>query len=286
MLVAMANGFDKKHGIEVKPVTVASGADLARGTISGDISIALNSPPNVIALLDQGVDVVAFGKTLTASNFDLIVRSDVATPNSDSGWQGTLKDLAGKRIGVVARGVAAEDIIKSMFKAAGVDPDKQSYIATGLAPTTIAALTNKQIDAAFNVEPTISLAIQQGLGRSPFALRRGDGPDNLRWPGVIATTLRDYAKKNPEVLKGFIETYEESVKWVNDPANKATLYKLMADKLGTEAALNDVLFKENTGAFPSSVALTTKEVQAFLDWSNSTGTSLVRHKPSDLLYTL
>lgn len=280
---AIDQGFDKKNGIEIKPFSVATGADIARGMITGDLKIANNTPPNIMALMEQNLDVVLVGTALNGGQFDIVIREDVPTPNASSGWQGAMKDLAGKRIGVIARGVAAEEVIKSMFKLAGVDPNGQTYIATGLAPTTLAALTNKTIDAAINVEPTISLAIQQGVGKSPFALRRGEGPDLLRWPGLYMTVTREFAKANPDVVKGYIAAVEEGVAWVENPANKAAVYKLMNDKFGAEQALADILLRDNKGAFPKTTKIDPKGVQAFLDWGNATGNFSLRKTPDSLI---
>jgi NitT/TauT family transport system substrate-binding protein len=282
-LVAIEQGFDKRNGIQIKPFTVATGADTARGLISGDLKLAASTGPNILALVEQRLDVVLLGTTLQGSLFDLVVRSDVTLPNADSGWRGVMKDLAGKRIGVIARGVAAEDTVRSMFKAAGVDPNGQTYIATGLTPTTIAALTNKTIDAAINVEPTISLAVQQGIGKAPFALRRGEGPDILRFPGSYAIATRDFAKANPEIVKGYLKTVEEGSAWVNNPANRPALFKLMKDQLGYDQPFAELLLKENS-RFPESTAIDVKGVQAFLDWGNETGTFLQRIPPSALIF--
>jgi NitT/TauT family transport system substrate-binding protein len=285
MMVAMAKGIDKKHGLKIVPINSASGAEIARQTIAGELQIAQNSPPNIAALIDQGNDMVVFGQMLNNAQFDIIIRSDVPTPNASAGWQGAMKDLAGKNIGVIARGVAAEDVIRSLFKLAGVNPDGQTYVATGLAATTIASLSNKQIDAAINVEPTISLAIQQGLGKSAFALRRGEGPALLQWPGLYMSAKRDYAKANPEVLKDFVATIEEATDFVENPANKDEIYKLMKDQMGLDTAIADVLTKENKGIFPKDAKVDIAKLQNFLNWANAVGTSLNRRKPSDILFT-
>lgn len=286
MMAAMELGIDKKNGLQIKPVASASGADIARQTISGELQIAQNSPPNIAALIDNGNDMVIFGQMLNTAQFDLVVRADVLLPNASVGWQGAMKDLQGKTIGVIARGVAAEEVVRSLFRLAGVNPDAQTYVATGLAPTTIAALTNKQIDAAINVEPTISLAIQQGIGKSPFALRRGQGPDLLRWPGLYASTKREYAKANPEILRDFVKTMEEATDWVENPANKDALLKLMKDKMGLDAPIAEVLMRENKGIFPKDAKIDMAKVQNFLDWSNLTGTSLQRRKAADIVFKL
>ena len=283
-LIMSEKGFDKKHCIELSAVNVASGADIARGMISGDIQIAGNSPPNIIALLDNGLDVVVFGQTLQTSQFDLVIRADYPTPNASLGWQATMKDLARARIGVIARGVAAEEVVRSLFKQAGVDPDGQTYIATGLAPTTLAALQNKQIDAAINVEPTITLAVKNGLGKTSFYLRRNQGPQSLNWPGIYASTTRDYATKNPDVLKAYLAAFEDAVAFIDNPANKAEIYRLLKEKIATDADLADLLFAENKGIFPKSSRIEMDRLQNFLDYSNITGLSLKRRKPSELVF--
>ena len=59
-----------------------------------------------------------------------------------------MTDLKGAKIGVVARGAAAEVMARALFTEAGLNPNAPTYIATGVATTTVAALKAGVVDAA------------------------------------------------------------------------------------------------------------------------------------------
>ncbi|MGX4694840.1 hypothetical protein [Streptomyces sp. JNUCC 63] len=58
------------------------------------------------------------------------MRSGYDLPRKSEGWKGVMKDLDGAKIGVVARGGAAEFLTRALFEQVGPDPDKQTYIPT------------------------------------------------------------------------------------------------------------------------------------------------------------
>ena len=81
--------------------------------------------------------------------------------------------LDGTNVGVVARGAAAEQIARQLYDSAGLNPDDATYIATGLAGTTLAALSSGEVDWAITFEPGLSQGVIDGIGTIPFALRVG-----------------------------------------------------------------------------------------------------------------
>jgi NitT/TauT family transport system substrate-binding protein len=210
----------------------------------------------------------------------------VPLPRQADGWQGIMKDLEGKRVGVIARGAGAEDIARTLFQEAGADPNAATYIATGLPPTTIAAMEGNTIDMAITLEPGIALAVKSGLAKTPFSIRAGDGPTSLQWPGVVATTTRTYAQENPGVLQKYVATINETLKFIKDPANKATVVGLLQSRLSVPADVSEYLYTENLNNFPDTVDLTDQDIQA-LDragaWVKSIGKTTKEFKGSDIV---
>ena len=170
--------------------------------------------------------------------FDIAVRSDFDLGGATE-WQDVMKALEGANIGVVANGAAAEDIARTLFDKAGVSPDAQTYIATGLPDTTLAALINGQVDAAINFDPLFVLAEQQGVATQPFSLRAGEGPEELIWPSLLVTTRREFAEDNPDVVREYVAATTEAIEVIQDPAQRDRVIEIMTTDMGLPAEIAD-----------------------------------------------
>lgn len=260
LFVAEEKGFWEENGIEPEFVSIASGPEQTAAQVGGDLDVVDNVPNNLLSVIDKGVDLKAFTVTMKASQFDIIVAKDYPLTAEQGDWQGVMQDLKGANVGVIALGTGAEDIAKTLFEEAGVNPDKQVYIATGLPATTLAAMQNKQIDMAITLEPGIAQAVSSGLAVTPFSVRAGEAPESLVWPGVVGTVTADFAEQNPDALDRYIATMEETLAWIRDPANKAEVIQLMEKTLSIKPDDAAYLYENNLDQFADHVALTDDDI--------------------------
>jgi NitT/TauT family transport system substrate-binding protein len=261
LFVAEDKGYWEEAGIDAEFVSIASGPEGTAAQVSGALDIVDNVPNNLLPIIDKGVDIKAFTVTMKASQFDIIVSKDYALTSEQGDWQGVMKELEGANVGVIALGTGAEDIARTLFQEAGVDPDKQVYIATGLPPTTLAAMQNKQIDMAITLEPGIATAVQSGLAVTPFSVRAGEAPDSLIWPGVVGTATTEYAEENPEILDKYIAVMEKTLAFIHDPANKDEVIELMGKDLSIQPDVANYLYENNLDQFADHVALTDDDIE-------------------------
>ena len=206
--VAQAEGFYADHGLEVEAVQVAAGPEMGAAMIGGDIAFAGNIPNNQITLIEAGFDVVGVAQQVSNQFFDIAVASGFDLGGATE-WQDVMKALEGANIGVVANGAAAEDIARTLFDEAGVSADAQTYIATGLPDTTLAALINGQVDAAINFDPLFVLAEQQGVGDAAvLAACRRRARGRCCGRRCWSPTSREYAEENPDVVRAYVAATE------------------------------------------------------------------------------
>lgn len=260
LYVAEEKGFWEEHGIKPEFVSIASGPEQTAAQVAGDLDVVDNVPNNLLPIIDKGVDLKAFTVTMKASQFDIIVAEDYPLTAEQGDWQGVMKDLEGAKVGVIALGTGAEDIARTLFEEAGVDPDKAVYIATGLPATTLAAMQNKQIDMAITLEPGIAQAVSSGIAEAPFSIRAGEAPESLIWPGVVGTVTSDFADKNPEVLQDYVAALEETLAWIRDPANKDEVIELMEKTLSVKPEDATYLYENNLDQYADHVAITDEDV--------------------------
>ena len=174
---------------------------------------------------------------------------------------------------MVGNGAAAEDIARTLFQEAGVDPDKQTYIATGLPDTTIAAMQNGQIDVAITFDPAFVIAESQGIGTQPFSLRAGDGPASLLWPSLLGTMSREYVTANPGAAAAYKAAIADAVQFIQDPANREEVLRVMADDMQMSADLAPQLLDANIDYFNPTGDFHTAELDAAGQWVHDIGKS-------------
>jgi len=69
----------------------------------------------------------------------------------------SIKDLAGKKVGVSAPGSSTDFFLKYLLKKNGVDPASVAVIGVGLGATSVAAMEQGQIDAAVMLDPSVTV---------------------------------------------------------------------------------------------------------------------------------
>jgi NitT/TauT family transport system substrate-binding protein len=69
----------------------------------------------------------------------------------------SIKDLAGKKVGVSAPGSSTDFFLKFLLKKNGLDPTSASVIGVGLGATAVAAMQQGQIEAAVMLDPSVTV---------------------------------------------------------------------------------------------------------------------------------
>jgi NitT/TauT family transport system substrate-binding protein len=283
--VAQAEGFYADHGLEVEAVQVAAGPEMGAAMIGGEIAFAGNIPNNQITLIESGFDVVGVAQQVGNQFFDIAVREGVDLGGATE-WQDVMTALEGSNIGVVANGAAAEDIARTLFEEAGVDPDSQTYIATGLPDTTLAALINGQVDAAINFDPLFVLAEQQGVATQPFSLRAGEGPESLIWPSLLVTAAREYVEENPEVVREYVAATNEAIEMIQDPAQRDRVLEIMTTDMGLPAEVAEGMLDDGVDGFTAGMEFDTVALDRAGEWVFSIGKASKAYTAADYTMTV
>jgi NitT/TauT family transport system substrate-binding protein len=280
--IAAKQGLDTKAGVKPDCVQVQTGPAQSAALLSSGLNIGVMTPANLVPLLDKKQDLVTFGGTWDVNSFDILVRQGVPLPDAAQGWQGVMKDLKGKRVGVVARGAAAEGVARALFEQAGLPPDSASYIPTGLPNTTLAALQGKSIDAAINLEPAITLGVQEGIATQPFSIEAGTGPSNMNFTDLIFVTTRSYAEKNKEALCKFTKAWDAGLQYMKDSANRSAVDTEAAAFLGLKPDQAKALMDRNLPFFPTATKLQAAKVDPAFAFQKQYGSASKAYTLSDI----
>jgi NitT/TauT family transport system substrate-binding protein len=280
--LAISQGMNESNGVDPTCVDVPSGPAQVAALLSGNLDIAFLTQANIAPLFDKDQALAVVGAIRNNLYFDLIVKNDFELPNEQDGWEGVVKDLEGARIGVVARGAAAEIIARAMFESAGVDPDKQTYIATGLPATTLAALSGDTIDAAVTLEPGITLGLEQGIAKQPFSLQAGEGPDGFSYADQLMLTSREFAENNKDLLCNYRKAWDEALEFMRDPANAEVVESEAATLLGLPTPTVKALLERTSSFFPETTALDAATVEPGFDFLAEQGAAENSYELADV----
>jgi NitT/TauT family transport system substrate-binding protein len=152
-------GFFKEEGLQLDIQTATGGAAIVPGVVSGSFDFAFSNLISVMVAKDKGLDLkfVANGVSTTGEEGNDI--GGVVVP-AGSGVK-SAKDLAGKTVSVNNLSNIGDTTIKSVIEKDGGDPSSVKFVEVAF-PDAPAALANKQVDAAWILEPFLSKAVAEG----------------------------------------------------------------------------------------------------------------------------
>ncbi|MDQ8704042.1 ABC transporter substrate-binding protein [Streptomyces sp. LHD-70] len=224
-IIADEQGFFEKEGLDVQPSIAKSGPELAAQLIGGSTQITAVSPDNILPSIKQGQPIALlppYGK------MDMQFIAPKSSRITD------VKDLDGKRIGVLSRGSATEKYARAIFKKTGVDPGSVTFVAVGGVVTMEPALRNGKVDAVIGSTSSYITMASHGLDLVPFSNALEGEAGELSRDGlqVLWATTKDFKAQNPGTVDKFCRALDSAVKWINDDANRDAGVKSLSKLLG------------------------------------------------------
>jgi NitT/TauT family transport system substrate-binding protein len=166
--LALERGYFKAEGLEVElmdGVAKRGGMEIVSALTAGQLDIATIAPSAALFdTLGRGARLTGLLALNTVMPADMSSGIVVRQDHIDSGRYRSPKDLKGMRIAIGAAGSTAQYNVVNALKAGGLNSSDVEFVAMPF-PDAVAALTDSSIDAAFEVEPFISLAQARGIGR-------------------------------------------------------------------------------------------------------------------------
>ncbi|MBI2210940.1 MAG: ABC transporter substrate-binding protein [Deltaproteobacteria bacterium] len=248
--VAQEAGLFKKHDLDVQLIFVTPGAPAVATMLTGDSELSIQGAGALSRALVQGNKEVVFIGGIK----NVLTHSFLAKPEIKKA-----ENLKGKRIGVSRIGSNPHYFAVQALRRFGLESRDVSFIQTGGAPETLAALVAHGIDAAVLTSPTDSQAL--GLGYQYVIY----GPD-LRIPYAATTfnTRRSVIAKRPQVLARFMRAMAESAKILH--TDKEYTFKILRKYLRVDdRKILEAAYNAEIKALEPRLALKLEALQANLD---------------------
>ncbi|MEA2918238.1 MAG: sulfonate transport system substrate-binding protein, partial [Bradyrhizobium sp.] len=144
-------GEFKKAGVEVELINFKGGSQALTAVIGGSADVVSGYFDHCVNLAAKNQALEAFVVYDRYPGFALVVSP------KNSGAIKSVKDLAGKKVGVSAPGSSTDFFLKYMLAENGVDPNSVGVVGIGLEATAVAAMEQGSVDAAIMLDPAITL---------------------------------------------------------------------------------------------------------------------------------
>lgn len=207
-------GIFADHGLDVRLESGQGGAAALPGVVSGDSHFAFGNATTLFVAADQGLQVQAVS----------VAASSTGEPGSDGSAIlvlpeseiATAADLEGRTVAVNTFNSIGQTVIRQSIRIAGGDPDAVSFVELGFSNMP-AALASGDVDAVWEVEPFISILMQ-------------DGARAVAWPYVdthpgmpisLAFTTPQLVADEPELVESFVAALHESMEHAQQNPDEA-----------------------------------------------------------------
>jgi sulfonate transport system substrate-binding protein len=207
------SGVFAKHGLDVKPISYASGVEMVTGLIAGAQEVNTMGSLPFLSGLTRGFPIMLIGhlhgdpvSSAYAPNQAIVAGPKLKAKSAD------FSSLIGKTIGL-PRGASAEGYLRGIMRQNNIADDK--YKLVNLAPPNmIASLRGGEVDAIAVWEPWAEGASKAVEGATRLSI---GGCNTCYDPGTVLTTKAVIASKAEE-LRRFMLAMAECQQWVR--ANK------------------------------------------------------------------
>src|SRR3981189_598014 len=140
-----------KAGLAVQLGDLKGGSDALKAVLGGSADV-------VSGYFDHCVNLAARKQELTSFVvYDRYPGLVLVVSPSHNAEIKSIKDLAGKKVGVSAPGSSTDFFLKFLLKQNGLDPTSAAVIGVGLGATAVAAMEQGQIDAAVMLDPSVTV---------------------------------------------------------------------------------------------------------------------------------
>ena len=211
-------GFFADQGIELEISAGQGGAAIIPGIVGGSLDVGFTNNLSLVIASAKGLplQVAASGVDSTGDPaldpFTISTADDSITRPAD---------LAGKRVAVNAVNSVGDAVVKASVQADGGDPSSIQFVELAF-PNMTAAMTAGDVDAAWIVEPFVTIGAPQGVRVLTTPLL--DFTDIDVELSTYATS-RQFAAENEDVLARFRTAMDQSLEYAqqNTDAVRAIL---------------------------------------------------------------
>ncbi len=261
VLAKQLGEFDKA-GVSVDLVDLKGGSDALKAVLGGSADVVSGYFDHCVNLAAKHQELQAF---VVYDRFPGLVL--VVSPSHNAEIK-SIKDLAGKKVGVSAPGSSTDFFLKYLLKKNGLDPQGTSVIGVGLGATAVAAMEQGQIDAAVMLDPSVT--VLQGshpdlrilsdtrTQKDTLAVFGGEYPGGALYS--TATWVKSHEKETQALTNAIVST----LSWIHSHSPEEIMAKMPEEMVGKNKELYLAALKNTIPMYSETGKMDPKGADAVL----------------------
>ena len=228
-------GEYEKAGVQVDMVDFKGGSQALTAVLGGSADVVSGYFDHCVNLAAKGQHMQSF---VVYDRYPGLVL--VVSPKNTQTIK-SVKDLAGKKIGVSAPGSSTHFFVNYLLKKNGVDASGVGFIGIGLGATAVAAMEQGSVDAAVMLDPAVTQmkARNKDLRILSDTRTQKDTIDVFggEYPGGALYTRADWIEKNPKAAQALTVAILNTLKWIHSHKPEEIMAKMPDELIGADKAL-------------------------------------------------
>jgi NitT/TauT family transport system substrate-binding protein len=261
-VLAKQLGEYDKAGVDVELIDFKGGSQALQAVIGGSADV-------VSGYYDHCVNLAAKGQSLQAFVvYDRYPGMVLAVSPEGGKDIKSIKDLAGKAVGVSAPGSSTDFFLKYLLAKNGMDPAQTSVVGIGLAATAVAAMEHGKVNAAIMLDPAATLMQGKFKDFKILADTRTEkdtlGVFGGEYPGGALYTRADWIAKNEATTQKMANAIVATLKWIHSHSAEEIMAKMPEELIGPDKALYLAALKNTIPMYSKTGMMDPKGAQAVL----------------------
>jgi NitT/TauT family transport system substrate-binding protein len=261
VLAKQLGEFDKA-GVSVDLVDLKGGSDALRAVLGGSADVVSGYFDHCVNLAAKKQELVSF---VVYDRYPGLVL--VVSPSHASEIK-SVKDLAGKKVGVSAPGSSTDFFLKYLLKKNGLDPASVAVIGVGLGATAVAAMEQGQIDAAVMLDPAVTV-LQGQHGDLRILADTRTQKDTLamfggEYPGGALYSTAAWVGTHEKEVQALTNAIVATLSWIHTHTPEEIMAKMPEEMVGKDKALYLAALKNTLPMYSETGRMDPKGADAVL----------------------
>jgi NitT/TauT family transport system substrate-binding protein len=252
-----------KAGLSVELINFKGGSQALTAVLGGSADV-------VSGYYDHCVNLAAKNQPLQAFViYDRYPGLVLVVSPKDVNEVRSIKDLAGKKVGVSAPGSSTDFFLKYLLHKNGVDPNSVAVIGIGLDATAVAAQEQRLVDAAVMLDPAVTLL--QGKYKDLRILSdTRTQKDTLavfggEYPGGALYARAAWVASHEADAQALTNAILATLRWIHSHSPEEIMAKMPDELVGADKALYLDALKNTIPMYSNNGTMDAKGAQAVLD---------------------
>jgi NitT/TauT family transport system substrate-binding protein len=217
-------GEYKKAGVEIELVNFKGGSQALTAVIGGSADVVSGYYDHCVNLAAKNQNLQAF---VVYDRYPGLVLG--VSPRHTSEIN-SVKDLAGRKVGVSAPGSSTDFFLKYLLTRNGLPADSAAVVGIGLDATAVAAMEQGTVDAAVMLDPTPTLLRAKFSALKILSDTRTQA-DTLsvfggEYPGGALYTRGDWIARHEKETQALTDAILATLKWVHSHTPEEIMAKM------------------------------------------------------------